>query len=42
MKPQEMLERGRFLGEEFILWLWMRGLVHGGERSSASPQVLGA
>jgi len=36
MKPQEMLERGRFLGEEFILWLWMRGLAHGGE--SGDPE----
>jgi len=23
-------EQGRFLGEEFILWLWMRGLMYGG------------
>ncbi len=36
MKPQEILERGRFLGEEFILWLWMRGLLHGGE--SGDPE----
>ncbi len=36
MKPQEMLERGRFLGEEFILWLWMRGLTQGGE--SGDPE----
>ena len=36
MKPQEMLERGRFLGEEFILWLWMRGLRDGGE--SGDPE----
>lgn len=26
----ELIEQGRFLGEEFILWLWMRGLVEGG------------
>ncbi len=30
MKPQELLERGRFLGEEFILWVWWRGLADGG------------
>jgi len=30
MKPLELLEQGRFLGEEFILWLWRRGLVEGG------------
>ena len=38
MKPQEMLERGRFLGEEFILWLWMRGLAHGGESGDAEDR----
>lgn len=26
----ELIEQGRFLGEEFILWLWMRGLTEGG------------
>jgi recombination associated protein RdgC len=26
----ELLEQGRFLGEEFVLWLWMRGLMEGG------------
>ncbi|MBI4914116.1 MAG: hypothetical protein HY823_15415 [Acidobacteria bacterium] len=31
MNPQEVLERGRFLGEEFLLWLWQRGLAEGGE-----------
>lgn len=30
MKPLELLEQGRFLGEEYLLWLWMRGLMHGG------------
>lgn len=30
MKPMELIEQGRFLGEEFLLWLWMRGLVEGG------------
>ncbi len=30
MKPMELIEQGRFLGEEFILWLWMRGLSEGG------------
>lgn len=29
-KPMELMEQGRFLGEEFILWLWMRGLTEGG------------
>lgn len=29
-KPMELLEQGRFLGEEFLLWLWMRGLTEGG------------
>ena len=35
MKPQELIERGRFLGEEFILWVWWRGLGEGG--SSGDP-----
>ncbi len=30
MKPQDLMERGRFLGEEFILWVWWRGLADGG------------
>ena len=30
MQPMELVEQGRFLGEEFILWLWMRGLTEGG------------
>jgi len=30
MKPMEVIEQGRFLGEEFLLWLWMRGLTEGG------------
>lgn len=30
MKPLELVEQGRFLGEEFVLWLWMRGLAEGG------------
>lgn len=29
-KPMELVEQGRFLGEEFLLWLWMRGLKDGG------------
>lgn len=33
MKPMELIEQGRFLGEEFILWLWMRGLSEGGTSS---------
>jgi hypothetical protein len=30
MKPLELIEQGRFLGEEFLLWLWMQGLIEGG------------
>lgn len=30
MKPLELIEQGRFLGEEFLLWLWQRGLAEGG------------
>ena len=30
MKPLELIEQGRFLGEEFIFWLWYRGLAEGG------------
>ena len=30
MKAMELIEQGRFLGEEFLLWLWMRGLTEGG------------
>ena len=30
MKPMDMIEQGRFLGEEFVLWLWFRGLTEGG------------
>lgn len=30
MKPAELIEQGRFLGEEFLLWIWMRGLTSGG------------
>ena len=30
MKPMELLEQGRFLGEEFLLWLWMRSQTEGG------------
>jgi len=30
VKPLELVEQGRFLGEEFVLWLWMRGLKEGG------------
>jgi hypothetical protein len=26
----ELVERGAFLGEEFLIWLWMRGLTDGG------------
>jgi recombination associated protein RdgC len=31
MKPMELLEQGRFLGEEFLTWLWMKGLAEGGQ-----------
>jgi len=34
MKPLELMEQGRFLGEEFILWLWHRGQVDGGVSGS--------
>ena len=30
MKPMELIEQGRFLGEEFLLWVWMKGLLDGG------------
>ena len=30
MKPMELMEQGRFLGEEFLLWLWMRSMTEGG------------
>jgi recombination associated protein RdgC len=30
MKPLELMEQGRFLGEEFLLWLWMRSMTEGG------------
>lgn len=30
MKPIELLEQGRFLGEEFLVWLWRQGLDNGG------------
>lgn len=30
MKPLELMEQGRFLGEEFLLWLWMRSMAEGG------------
>jgi len=30
LKPLELMEQGRFLGEEFLLWLWMRSMTEGG------------
>lgn len=30
MKPLELMEQGRFLGEEFLLWLWMGSMTEGG------------
>lgn len=30
MKPLELIEQGRFLGEEFLIWLWLRGTEEGG------------
>lgn len=30
MNAMELIEQGRFLGEEFLLFLWMRGLTEGG------------
>jgi len=38
MKPLELIEQGRFLGEEFILWLWMRGLAEGGTSGAEGDQ----
>jgi hypothetical protein len=30
VKPLELMEQGRFLGEEFLLWLWLRSMTEGG------------
>jgi recombination associated protein RdgC len=30
MNTAELIEQGTFLGEEFLIWLWMRGLTEGG------------
>jgi recombination associated protein RdgC len=30
LKPLELMEQGRFLGEEFLLWLWLRSMTEGG------------
>lgn len=30
MKPLELVEQGRFLGEEFLLWLWFQSMTEGG------------
>jgi len=30
VKPLELMEQGRFLGEEFLLWLWMLSMTEGG------------
>ena len=38
MKPMELMEQGRFLGEEFLLWLWMRGLSEGGTSGLENDQ----
>ncbi len=35
MKPLELMEQGRFLGEEFLLWLWMRSMTEGGASGEA-------
>jgi recombination associated protein RdgC len=35
MKQIELIEHGRFLGEEFLIWLWMRGLTEGGASGSS-------
>nr|WP_320131937.1 hypothetical protein [uncultured Holophaga sp.] len=37
-KPMELIEQGRFLGEEFLLWLWMRGLTEGGTSGLPNDQ----
>ena len=31
MKPLELMEQGRFLGEEFLIWLWQRSMTEGGQ-----------
>jgi hypothetical protein len=38
MKPIEMIEQGRFLGEEFLVWLWQQGLVNGGQSGEDGDQ----
>lgn len=38
MKPLELIEQGRFLGEEFVLWLWMQGLQAGGASGADGDQ----
>lgn len=30
MKQAELIEAGRFLGTEFLIWIWWRGLTDGG------------
>ena len=30
MKPLELIEQGRFLGEEFLHWLWIRSMTESG------------
>ena len=38
MKPLELMEQGRFLGEEFLLWLWMRSMTEGGASGEVEEQ----
>lgn len=39
MKVMEVIEQGRFLGEEFLVWLWMRGLTEGGTSGVEGDQT---
>jgi recombination associated protein RdgC len=39
MNSAELLEASRFLGEEFVLWLWWRGLTDGGLSGAQDDQT---
>lgn len=39
MKQAEILEQGRPIGEEFLIWLWMRGLTDGGTSGVEGDQT---
>lgn len=38
MKPMELLEQGRFLGEDFMAWLWYQGQAGGGVSGAEGDQ----